>query len=398
MFPLVLVVLAVVVLPEVLAAFTNHSAVYLLKIAVFGALALLYMPVYFLWLARQQRPWAKALSVACTFGLATLYTAFFADEFSNAYLVFVLAVQIVFALDGPGPGIAILALSVVANVVEVFSLRNPHIEANVFALTVLVAVGLLTWYFVSTADHSREEAENLTQEVTKLNRLILTSQDNERRRLARDIHDGPLQSMGVELLAIDRARRRLDAGEYDKALQELGYLRSVAEETVDDLRQTVNTLRNTLLDSGLEPALANFVRKLHDSGDIAVTLEIDTRREIPRPLQTCLYQLVTEALNNVKKHAAASKALVRIGEEPGAITLLVRDDGRGFDYETSAMEALSEGHIGLHTMRERAAELGGTMQVRSRPAQGTELWFTFPLSMAHAASTSLASDDLTESV
>jgi signal transduction histidine kinase len=357
--------------------------------AIFMVSAILF---YALVLARHRNVWSQTLSMLGIWGLAIGFTALFSPEFSNAFLVFIVAVQLVFALLGPRFGMGMLALCVAVVVADIYFTGMYDLQRRVFMLAVLVTVGILTWVFVYTgksageraiqmaaeATKAKEEAQRLTREVTRLNRLLLTSQDNERRRLARDIHDGPLQSLGVELLAIDRVRRRIHAGELDKAETELEYLRQLTCETVTDLRGTVNTLRNTLLSTGLAPALENIARKLEEQASLNVQVAVRVGDDLPQPLQNCLYQLALEAANNVKKHARARRLYIGLSYIAGRIELRVKDDGQGFRYEESLELAIRRGHIGLHSMRERAAELGGTMQVMSSPGQGAEVIFSFP--------------------
>ena len=357
--------------------------------AVFMAACILF---YTLVLARYSSTWVQALSMLGIWGLAVVFTALFSQELGNSYLSFIVAVQLVFALLGPRYGLAMMALSILTLVVETYMGGGREIERKAFMLAVLVAVGVLTWVFVYAgkvageralrlaheATNAKDEAERLAHEVTRLNRMLLTSQDNERRRLARDIHDGPLQSLGVELLAIDRVRRRIQSGELDKAETELEYLRQLAAETVADLRGTVNALRNTLLDTGIEHVLQGLARKLQEQAGLAVQVSALVGDTLPRPLQNCIYQIVLEGVNNVKKHARARRLYIGLCHIGGKVELRVKDDGQGFRFEESLEQAIKRGHIGLHSMKERAAELGGTMQVISSSGRGAELIFSFP--------------------
>src|SRR5205814_991889 len=182
--------------------------------------------------------WVKTGLLFVGWGMASWYTALFSHIFSNSYLGFVLLVQLVFLQSGPRYGIAILGLVVAGDLYQLFTHPYTNIAADAFSVVVQALVGVVSWIFVSAANtmrddarqsaqeaiaateraeyltreatDSRDEARRLTAEITQLNRLIITSQDNERRRMARDVHDGPLQAMGVELLAMDRARRYLD--------------------------------------------------------------------------------------------------------------------------------------------------------------------------------------------
>jgi signal transduction histidine kinase len=350
--------------------------------------------LYIFWLSKQEAQWAKVVVLLTGFALTAWYTLLLLDVIPDAYLGFVVLVQLIFLLLGPRYGMAMLGIVMAADVLFIALIPNTNILSSIFSLTVLVTVGLLSWVFVSTANGMRvkaeraaaeaheamAEAQRLAAEVTNLNRLLLSSQDRERQRLARDIHDGPLQSMGVELLAVDRTKRRLETGDYDKAGLELEYLRGIVSETVDDLRDTVNALRNTLLDSGIEPALRNLARRTQEATGLSLDTVIDLRpdEELPEALATCIYQLAVEALNNIKKHARAHNAVLTLEDTHEQVKLTISDDGRGFDYEAALDQAMNGRHIGLYSMTERADEFGGTLAVTSSPGQGTTLTFIFP--------------------
>ncbi|HKP52901.1 MAG TPA: sensor histidine kinase [Chloroflexia bacterium] len=366
---------------------------------------------YALVLGQHRTLWSQMLSMLGIWGLAIGFNALFSSELGNAFLVFIVAVQLVFALLGPRFGMGMLALSIAALVADTYFSDRYDLQSRVFTLAVLVTVGILTWVFVYTGKSAREravqmaaeatkaknEAELLAREVTRLNRMLLTSQDNERRRLARDIHDGPLQSLGVQLLAVDRVRRRIHASEPDKAETELEYLRQLTCETVTELRGTVNALRNTILSTGLEPAMQSIARKLEEQAGLNVQVAVRVGDDLPKPLQNCLYQLTLEAANNVKKHAGARRMYIGLSYIDGRVELRVKDDGKGFRYEESLELAIRRGHIGLHSMKERATELGGTMQVISSPGHGAEIIFRFRPS--YATTTTLAdSTQLTDTL
>jgi signal transduction histidine kinase len=324
--------------------------------------------------------WARVAKLLLGWALATAFTAIFSEDFSNAYLSYVVLVQLIFAFEGLKMGIAMFGLVALADMYHLFIHRGTNIQAHLFALSVQMLVGLLTWLFVSTIERTRQKTQQLGDEVAGLNRILLNAQDHERRRLARDIHDGPLQSLGVQLLTIERIRRYLEAGDRDKALASLQTLHDSVRGTIVELRGTVNTLRNNLLIEGIEPALHKLALKTEEATGLKVSVHIEVGQKLSEALQSCLYHLVVEALNNVRKHARASHATISLTSSPTSIHLSVRDDGVGFDYNTRFHTAISKGHIGLHSMRERAAEFGGVMEVTSAPGHGTVLAFRFPSS------------------
>jgi signal transduction histidine kinase len=382
------------ILPALFASLGSPDA--LVHFVIFFIAVAVGVSWHIFWLSKQDTQWAKALTLGIGCVLTGWYTLTFLTDFSNAYLVSVILVQVIFLLLGPRYGVVTLGLVVIATVAYITLNPGTNLLISFFSVTVQATVGFLSWVFVSAANDMRNtaeksaaeahdamnEAQRLTAEVTKLNQMLLNSQDRERQRLARDIHDGPLQSMGVELLALDRAKRRLEAGEYDKTAKELDYLRELARETVTDLRDTVNMLRNTLLDSGIEPALQNLARRTRTATGLNVSVVMQPHRDeiedLPYALSSCLYQLAVEGLNNVKKHAHANNAFITVEVTPEQVILSISDDGRGFDFEAAIEQAISQGHIGLYSMKERAFEFGGEMLVTSTPGEGTNLSFIFP--------------------
>ena len=201
-------------------------------------------------------------------------------------------------------------------------------------------------------------------------RHSLESAERERRRWARELHDATLQSLGALQLGLTTARRTDDRAAIDEAIdctiEHLG-------EEMTHLRALIIDLRPAALDdSGMPAALAALVARATALYDLDVSLELDLdfesgrsdRRHAPE-IETAIYRTVQEALTNVCKHADAARADVEVGERDGVITIVVADDGHGFD-----AAAAGDG-FGIIGMQERAALAHGRMEVRSSPAGTT---------------------------
>ena len=205
---------------------------------------------------------------------------------------------------------------------------------------------------------------------------LLSAQEGERRRIARDIHDGPLQDLGVLLLSIERGRRQIESGQIADALATLGRLRADAQATVSTLRELVSDLRPAVLDtSGLLGALDFLAGRV--GRETQMTIDVNSRlgSRLHPQIETVVFRLVQEGLNNIRKHAQAQNAwiwLERVGDE---LHLEVRDDGQGFAVEEAMRRALATGHLGLAGMYERAEAAGGRLTVETAPGQGTVLHF-----------------------
>jgi signal transduction histidine kinase len=390
---LFLAIVAFNMLPVLISGLSNGSDWF--EHAAFTA-ALVPIVACLLYVATRQPTFAtKLASVLASWIVVTVFTAIFSDEFSNAYLSTLLFVVLVFLVYGPRFGAIAFALVVLSDSYHLLSDHTVNLAANLYALAIEATVSLLCWLFLSVADakstealqaaatanRSNGEAQRLAEELSNLNRILLDSQDQERRRLARDIHDGPLQSMGVELLAVGRIKRVLEIGDLVRLSAEIEYLQGVAQETANELRNTVNALRNTLLDSGIVPALGSLARTTRESTglEVEVATNLQSEYELPESITNCIYRLASEALNNIRKHANAARVVIHLLVSEEDVMLIIEDDGRGFDYEATMHEAVKQGHIGLYSMRERAAELGGSMTVTSASGEGTSITIVFPL-------------------
>ena len=208
---------------------------------------------------------------------------------------------------------------------------------------------------------------------------LITAQEQERKRISSDIHDGPLQELGAELLAIDRAQRMLQNGKLSEAIDELHTLRSWLRQTVSNLRTVITELRPPLLDTtGLLKALDNlFARFKRDTG-IDVDFESIIGGRLHPTLETVCYRIVQEALANVRQHAKAQKVLIQMLRTEHVLEVIISDNGRGFDVREAIERSLSTGHIGLTSLTERAQVAGGTLDIISAPGEGTTLHFRMP--------------------
>jgi signal transduction histidine kinase len=246
------------------------------------------------------------------------------------------------------------------------------------------------WLLTTLADHATIALENarlynsLQQrevERTTLLHQLLTGQEAERRRIGVDIHDGPLQSIGVTLLTIDRVRKHLLAGRTEQALAELAMVRGGMSAVVQELRGVISELRPALLETqGLVVAAQSHLKSFSEQHGLEASLHdnLDGRR-LPHSVEVIFYRLLQEALTNVRKHADASVLWVDLSVRGDTAHLSIRDNGRGFQAETIVADALSQGHIGLHSMSERLEVIGGGLEIDSRPGAGTCISFWAPL-------------------
>lgn len=204
-------------------------------------------------------------------------------------------------------------------------------------------------------------------------KALTRAQEDERRRVARELHDGLGQSFTAVTLALDAAEAALDAGRTAEAARALREARRGGAEALGSAREIANDLRPARLDEGgLVPALERRARRLLPEADLDVRAD-GYSPGVLGPLEEAeLYRCVVEALVNIARHASARSVAVELAVSGDLVRAAVRDDGRGFD-----QSAPSDG-LGLIGMRERAVLLGGRLSIRSRPSGGTEVVIEVP--------------------
>lgn len=201
----------------------------------------------------------------------------------------------------------------------------------------------------------------------------------ERDRIAREMHDGLAQILGYLNLRLRLAEEMLERGDREALRAELSHSASVTQEAYADVREAILGLRTSIsLEQDLVTTLREYLRKFRQNSNIEAELEIEC--DLPVLLtpaaEVQLIRIIQEALTNVRKHARASHAWVRIRTIGGMAEVSISDNGRGFDLVQSAAK---EGHFGLQTMRERAESVGGTVEFLTAPGRGTTVQVRLPL-------------------
>ncbi len=257
---------------------------------------------------------------------------------------------------------------------------HSHLRRRVVTLSaVVLAVGLLLGAMsIRRVQHLEGEAkarfaevEEARRELQDLSARLLTAQEEERRNLARELHDEIGQGMSAMLVELGRAEAAPDSA---TRTDRLATARRMAEATVGMVRNMALLLRPSMLDDlGLVAALKWQAREVTRRTGLNVKMVADdVAEDLPDSHRTCLYRVVQEALNNCASHSQASQVRVVVLRDQAGLSVTVQDDGIGF-------EPSREKGLGLLGIEERIERLGGSFSIESKPGKGTVLSFHLPL-------------------
>lgn len=211
---------------------------------------------------------------------------------------------------------------------------------------------------------------------------IILAQEDERKRIAREIHDGVAQTMANVVLRTEIAERMLVKNEYDMVREELTELKGQVRGGLEEIRKIIFNLRPMALDDlGLVPTLRKFSQDFEEKTKIRTQFDLNGREvRLPSGMEVAIYRLVQEAFSNCSKHAEATFIRLEVQFQESTVIIRVRDNGKGFN--TDNMEAVfAKGvHFGLLGMRERVELLEGKMDIESTKGVGTTIMMEIPLS------------------
>ncbi|MDE3243817.1 MAG: PAS domain-containing protein [Nitrospirota bacterium] len=208
---------------------------------------------------------------------------------------------------------------------------------------------------------------------------VIMAQEEERRRIARELHDETEQALASLLIGL---RTMEEAPTLEEARQRVSELRRVAAQSLDELQRLVLGLRPSLLDElGLAAALHRLCTEFAQTHGIRVDLHVGSLDgyRLPSSTETALYRIVQEALANTAKHAGAAVASVLVQITAPSVRIVLEDNGCGFDLEAVRQSAVPTGCLGIYGMQERTAILGGTFTIESARGQGTTIYVEIPL-------------------
>jgi PAS domain S-box-containing protein len=243
---------------------------------------------------------------------------------------------------------------------------------------------LLTFTAERDADGNALGYEGIVRDVTEHKRMernlslyisqVTRAQEEERKRIARELHDETVQSLSALSLDIQRlakGRRRLP----EETTRELDQIRQKVTSIADELSRLSHALRPNVLDHlGLIPALKLFTSDFSKKSEVITHLEvIGTERRLSPDIELGLFRIVQEATRNIRKHAEATQAVIAVRFNDGRVTMTITDNGKGFEIPDRLDDLTAAGRLGLIGMQERAQLLDGEFSIHSKSGAGTTI-------------------------
>jgi signal transduction histidine kinase len=221
------------------------------------------------------------------------------------------------------------------------------------------------------------------RQLRVLSSKLMEAHENERKRIAHELHDSIGSSLTAVKFGLERELRRAKSGEADLDQPLFEQLVDTVEITIKDLKRIYGNLRPLILDDlGVLPAVRSLIRQFSEvrpevKCEQAFPLE---EAEIPDFLKIVIYRVCQEALNNISKHSEATAVELSLARKSNAIALSIRDNGRGFDLKEVLSEEKARTKLGLESMKERVELSGGSFTIISNKTKGTTVRAVWPLS------------------
>jgi signal transduction histidine kinase len=239
--------------------------------------------------------------------------------------------------------------------------------------------------FLHNVTERKQTEEALRESERQLHHLssqLLSAQEQERRRISRELHDELGQALTLMKLHIRMIKNKLRADQAELG-EDCEHALRYLDQVIDDVRRLSRDLSPAVLEhNGLTAALRGLIDNFGRTQGIAVLVDLDIAdldRLFGREAQTFIYRIVQEALTNIGKHSGARNASIMITRRDGNVAFLIADDGRGFDVKQEAAKSRAERGLGLSTMDERVRMLSGCCELRSVRGGGTSITFTLPI-------------------
>ena len=247
------------------------------------------------------------------------------------------------------------------------------------------------------SDGKPQAFHNMARDITEERRLqdnlqfylrqVLQAQEEERKRLARELHDDASQRILLLTHGIDNIASRAEKYSAQELRNQLGRLYELSQQTYQGIKHYAQALRPSILDDlGLAAAIKWLAEETHNLCGIEIQVKINTMPPLPPETQLVLFRIVQESLNNVQRHSGASEASIRVECQGDEVRVTISDNGKGFALPRQLSEFASQGKLGLTGMAERAQLVGGKLEVNSQEGKGTTIVIAVPTKL-YAGST-----------
>lgn len=210
---------------------------------------------------------------------------------------------------------------------------------------------------------------------------IIQTQEDERKRLGRELHDGPAQKLAQIVMTLEFTGQLITNGDTERAIEEIYQARETANEATREIRNLLFDLRPLVLDAengGLIAALRHFTERFRKGPGPKITLSEDYPERLSHNIELTTFAIVQEAVNNALKHSGAENCWIDVRETDDKLIATVRDDGKGFDPDTVQAEYETRGSWGMLSMSERATLIEATVSIASKPGKGALVTLTAP--------------------
>jgi signal transduction histidine kinase len=242
-------------------------------------------------------------------------------------------------------------------------------------------IGSLGTAFSEMSEELKRKEEMRTQLLAK----VITAQEEERKRIARELHDDTSQALTSLMVGLKFVE---DSADTVQVRGKIAELRALAAQTLDGVHQLATELRPSLLDDlGLVSAIERYTEEYSAMMNINVDYHVSglSGQRLPAEIEVAVYRIIQEALTNIAKHAEAKNVSVVSGYRDSTLVVVVEDDGKGFDVDR-VMASADKKKLGLFGMRERASLIGGKIAIESQPGAGATIFLEVPLKLTQEVS------------
>jgi len=237
-----------------------------------------------------------------------------------------------------------------------------------------------TCQVASTLNDLLTQLESSNRQLKAVASRSIGVQEEERKRIARWLHDDTSQALAILILQLERLERRIPDYEID-VRNEIKNARQLAAKTLGELRKIIHGLRPSILDDlGLASAIRWYARATLEEAGVQVAFHSNVEKlKLPPEQTTTLFRIAQEAINNIAHHAQAQNARISLQRSGSEVFLEIEDDGRGFQVSGDTEDAILKRHWGLIGIQERLERVGGHFSLNSEPSKGTLLQIYAPL-------------------